>query len=106
MAALVLGGVGKPNGIYNATTDPLYLTGTGSLQVTPFINPLPGTILFGVSGSTLSLSWPTNSGWILQSETNLSSRAWVDVVGSGSITSTNIPINSANPTMFFRLRLP
>jgi autotransporter-associated beta strand protein len=106
VAALVLGGVSKPNGIYNATTDPLYLTGTGSLQVTPFINPLPGTILFGVSGSTLSLSWPTNSGWILQSETNLSSHAWIDVAGSGSVTSTNIPINPANPTMFFRLRLP
>lgn len=106
VAALVLGGVAKPNGIYNTTTDPLYLTGTGSLQVTPFINPLPGTILFGVSGSALSLSWPTNSGWVLQSETNLSSHAWIDIAGSGSVTSTNIPINPANPTMFFRLRLP
>jgi autotransporter-associated beta strand protein len=106
VAALILGGVSKPNGIYNATTDPLYLTGSGSLLVTPAINPLPGPILFNASGSTLSLSWPTNGGWILQSETNLLSNAWVDVAGSGSVTSTNITIDPANPTMFFRLRLP
>jgi len=104
--ALILGGVSKPNGIYNAATDPLYLAGTGSLQVTPFTNPLPGQILFHVSGSTLSLSWPTNGGWILQSETNLLSHAWVDVAGSGSVTATNLPINPANPTLFFRLHLP
>jgi len=106
VAALVLGGVSKPNGIYNATTDPLYIAGTGSLQVTPFINPLPGPIQFSTSGSTLSLSWPTNLGWILRSETNLLSNAWFDVAGSSSVTSTNITINPANPTVFFRLRLP
>jgi hypothetical protein len=54
----------------------------------------------------LSLSWPTNLGWILQSETNLLNNAWSDVGGSDSLTSTNIPINPANPTMFFRLRHP
>jgi autotransporter-associated beta strand protein len=106
VAALILGGVSKPNGVYNATTDPLYITGTGSLQVTPPINPQPGTLQFSVSGSTLSISWPTNSGWILQKETNLLSNAWVDMAGSGSVTSTNITIDPANPTMFFRLRLP
>jgi autotransporter-associated beta strand protein len=106
VSALVLGGVSKPNGLYNATTDPLYITGMGSLQVTPAVNPLPGTIQFSVSGSTLSLAWPTNSGWILQSETNLSSHAWVDVAGSGGVTATNITVNPTNPTVFFRLRSP
>jgi autotransporter-associated beta strand protein len=106
VAALILGGVSKPNGVYNATTDPLYIAGTGSLLVTPPINPLSGTIQVSVSGSTLSLSWPTNLGWILQSETNLLNNAWSDVGGSDSLTSTNIPINPANPTMFFRLRHP
>jgi autotransporter-associated beta strand protein len=106
VAALILGGVSKPNGVYNATTDPLYIAGTGSLLVTPPINPLSGTIQVSVSSSTLSLSWPTNLGWILQSETNLLNNAWSDVGGSDSLTSTNIPINPANPTMFFRLRHP
>jgi len=95
VSALILGGVSKPNGVYNATTDPLYLSGAGSLQVTPSINPLPGPIQFGVSGSTLALSWPTNLGWILQSETNLTSNAWFDVANSGNVTSTNITINPA-----------
>jgi hypothetical protein len=104
--ALILDGVGKPDGVYNATTDPLYITGTGSLKVGPPINPLAGTIQFSLSGNTLSLSWPTNLGWILQSETNLSSNAWIDMPGSGSVTSTNITIDPANPTLFFRMRLP
>jgi autotransporter-associated beta strand protein len=106
VAALILGGVSKPNGVYNATTDPLYISGTGSLQVGPLINPLAGTIQFSVSGSTLSLSWPTNAGWILQTQTNLLSTPWLDMPGSGSVTSTNIIIDPANPTMFFRLHLP
>jgi len=106
VTALVLGGVSKPDGVYNATTDPLYITGTGSLRVTPPINPLPGTIQFSVSGSTLSMSWPTNSGWILQTQTNLLSNPWFDVPGSGSITATNITMDPANPTMFFRLHRP
>jgi autotransporter-associated beta strand protein len=106
VSALILGGVSKPNGVYNATTDPLYLSGAGSLQVTPSINPLPGPIQFGVSGSTLALSWPTNLGWILQSETNLSSNAWFDVANSGNVTSTNITINPATSSLFFRLRHP
>jgi autotransporter-associated beta strand protein len=116
VAALVLGGVSKPAGIYNATTDPLYITGSGSLQVVPLvtINPLPGPIQFSVSGgNTLALSWPTNLGWILQSQTNalstgltVNSNSWFDVTGSASVTSTNIPINTKNPTVFFRLRHP
>ena len=120
VAALVLGGVSKAPGVYSATTDPLYIAGSGSLQVVPQaapINPLPGTIQFsvsgGVSGGTLALSWPTNSGWILQEQTNAlnvglvnSNNAWFDVSGSSLVTSTNVTINPANPTLFFRLRHP
>ncbi len=106
VAALILGGVSKPNGVYNATTDPLYISGTGSLLVTPPINPLAGAILSSLSGSTLSLAWPTNAGWILQSQTNLLSTPWVDVSGSGNVTSTNITIDPASPAMFFRLHRP
>jgi autotransporter-associated beta strand protein len=113
VTALILGGVSKPAGVYNNGTDPLYITGTGSLQLvsaTPPINPLPGPIQ---SGSTLALSWPTNLGWILQSQTNalnvglvVNSNAWFDISGSSSVTSTNYTLNPTNPTVFFRLRLP
>ena len=71
----------------------------------------PTNITFSVSGSTLSLSWPADHlGWILQSQTNnlntgLSTN-WFDIVGSGSVTQTNINIVPSNPTVFFRLRSP
>jgi fibronectin-binding autotransporter adhesin len=117
--ALVLGGISKTPGIYNATTDPLYITGSGGLQVVPVstINPLPGLVQFSVqssvSGSSLALSWPTNLGWILQSQTNTlntglvtNSNAWFDMPGSAAVTSTNLSINPTNPSVFFRLRLP
>lgn len=85
----------------------------GSIQVQsvgPTINPLPGPIQFNVSGSTLSLSWPTNLGWILQEQTNSLSVGlgtnWVAVPGSSSVNSTNITVNPANGSMFFRLMKP
>jgi hypothetical protein len=34
------------------------------------------------------------------------SNAWFDISNSASVTSTNITINPANPTVFFRLRHP
>lgn len=71
------------------------------------INQNPPPIIFSFSGNTLSLSWPTNSGWILQMQTNgLASGNWVDVPGSGSMTSTNITVDANHPTVFYRLRLP
>ncbi len=115
VAALVLGGVSKPAGVYNATTDPLYLAGSGSLEVVPpvTINPLPGTIAVSVSGGTLSLSWPTNAGWILQSQTNAlntglmpNGAAWFTVPGSDLVTSTNLTINPANGAVFYRMMHP
>ncbi|MDB6017462.1 MAG: outer rane autotransporter barrel domain protein [Pedosphaera sp.] len=111
VAALILNGTNQPNGRYNATTASGYITGSGSLLVGPpvTINPLPGSIQFSVSGSTLALSWPTNLGWILQSHTNalnVNSNAWFDMPGSSSSTFTNITINPANPTEFYRLRSP
>jgi hypothetical protein len=76
----------------------------------PAINPNPGTILSSVSGTTLTLSWPTNSGWILQSQTNALNvglaNNWGDIPGTAAVTSTNLAIDPANPTVHYRLRLP
>ncbi|MFO1487836.1 MAG: autotransporter-associated beta strand repeat-containing protein [Verrucomicrobiota bacterium] len=84
---------------------------TGILSVVVGIASNPTNITFSVSGSTLSLSWPTDHlGWILQAQTNSLTAGlgtnWVDVAGTAAVTSTNLTINPANPTVFFRLRYP
>src|ERR1035438_9340215 len=71
------------------------------LTVAPPVNTNPPPIIVSFNGTTLSLSWPTNSGWTLQAQTNtlgtgLSPAAanWVDLVpGSTGITSTNITVD-------------
>jgi autotransporter-associated beta strand protein len=110
VSVLVLNGVNTPVGVYSSSTASPYITGTGSLLVQP-IATNPTNITFSVSGNTLSLSWPSDHlGWILQQQTNSLSVGlgtnWIDVPGSSSITSTNITVNSALPTVFYRLRQP
>jgi hypothetical protein len=79
--------------------------------VTSSIASNPTNISFSVSGNTLMLSWPVDHlGWILQSQTNNLTVGintnWADVAGSASVTSTNITMVPANPTVFYRLRMP
>lgn len=85
----------------------------GSIQVasvTTAINPLPGAIQFGLSGNTLNLSWPTNAGWILQSQTNSLSTGlstnWVNVVGSTSVTNVSVTIDPSEGSVFYRMVHP
>jgi fibronectin-binding autotransporter adhesin len=71
----------------------------------------PTNITYSVSGSTLTLSWPTDHlGWFLQSQTNNLSVGintnWADVAGSAAVTSTNLTIIPENPSVFYRLRNP
>jgi fibronectin-binding autotransporter adhesin len=111
VGALVLNGVTQPNGIYNAGNTPAYFAGTGSLAIGVSVATNPTNVTFSVSGNTLSLSWPSSHlGWVLQSQTNSLSTGlstnWVDVAGSGSMTSTNITIDPTRPTQFYRLRRP
>ena len=99
-----------PNGVTFTNT----LEVDGSIQVltaTSAAASYPTNITTRVSGRTLTISWPaTHLGWILQSQTNplivgLATN-WVDIVGTTSVTSTNLTINPAMPTAFFRLRHP
>jgi autotransporter-associated beta strand protein len=80
------------------------------LSVAPPINPLPGTIQTVLSGNTLSLAWPTNSGWILQTQTNTLTSGlttnWLTVPGSTSISNTSVTLNPANGAVFYRLAHP
>jgi autotransporter-associated beta strand protein len=91
------------------------ITVNGSITVatvtpTGTINPNPGKIQFSISGSTLSLAWPTNSGWLLQTQTNSLavgiSNNWVTIPGSAAITSTNITINPGIGSVFYRMVHP
>lgn len=110
VTALFLNGVSQAAGVYKSSTSSPYIAGTGSLLVQP-IATNPTNITVSVSSGTMSLSWPADHlGWILQSQTNSLAAGigtnWVDVAGSDSITSTNIAINPATPTAFYRLRHP
>jgi hypothetical protein len=72
----------------------------------------PTNLSFAITGSALSVSWPSSHlGWILQSQTNspdvgLTAGNWFDVTGSSGVMSTNFSIDALNATVFFRLRSP
>jgi hypothetical protein len=62
-----------------------------------------------VSGGVLSLAWPAGQGWRLESQTNALTVGlgtnWVEAADS-SVSSTNITIDTAQPTVFYRLVYP
>lgn len=71
----------------------------------------PTNITATVSGSTLTLTWPSDhTGWILQAQTNSLASGlgtnWVDVAGSASNNTNVITVNPSSPSVFFRLRYP
>lgn len=94
-------------------TNKLAIDGTVALLsgAAPTLNTNPPPIQVSIAANTLSLSWPTNSGWTLQVQTNtlgsgLNPANWVDLVpGNTGVTSTNITINPGNPSVFYRLKL-
>jgi autotransporter-associated beta strand protein len=74
------------------------------------INPVPPAVQATVLGSTMTLSWPANLGWILQSNSlDLSvSGDWVNYPPDGSVgvTSVNITLDPAKTNVFFRMVKP
>lgn len=106
--ALVLNGVSQPGGLYNVLNASPYITGVGNILVVPGPSG-PATLTNIVSGNTLSLTWPAGQGWRLQAQTNSLttglSNNWVYLT-DGSVSSTNIAVNPANPTVFYRLAYP
>jgi autotransporter-associated beta strand protein len=69
----------------------------------------PATLTNSVSGGVLSLAWPAGQGWRLESQTNALTVGlgtnWVEAADS-SVSSTNITIDTAQPTVFYRLVYP
>ncbi|HNQ74797.1 MAG TPA: autotransporter-associated beta strand repeat-containing protein [Verrucomicrobiota bacterium] len=77
------------------------------------VDPTPTNITMAISGASLVLSWPaSHTGWTLQAQTNSLSvglepepAAWFDVPGSSAVNQVTIPVDAANPAVFYRLRL-
>jgi len=111
VAGLVLNGANQTPGLYNSVTSPAFLAGPGGLLVKSPIATNPTNLVFSISGRNLNLSWPTDHlGWTLQQQTNSLSSGlgtnWVTVPGSTGRTTTNIPMDSTKPAVFYRLALP
>jgi autotransporter-associated beta strand protein len=108
--ALVLGGSSQAPGVYNASTSPSFISGTGNLVVPSPINPNPPQVQVSVSGNAMTIAWPTNAGWILQSNSvSLSNgSAWFNYPANGAVdvTSVNITIDPAKTNVFYRMVKP
>jgi len=76
-----------------------------ALTVTPSINPNPPTMQVNMSGNTLSLGWPTNLGWILQTNSTglAAANQWFSYPGSSTLTNVNITVNPAVANVYFRM---
>jgi hypothetical protein len=74
----------------------------------PYTAANPTNITASVSGKTLTIAWPTDHlGWILQAQTNgMSTDQWFDLPGSTNVNSVAIPIDPANPAVFYRQYQP
>jgi len=78
------------------------------LTAPPTVNTNPPVMHVSVSGSTLSLAWPTNLGWtLLTNSVGLTATSqWFPYSGSASITNVNITINPGKTNVFFRMVYP
>ena len=74
----------------------------------PYTTDNPTNITASVSSNTLTIAWPADHlGWILQAQTNgLSAGQWFNLPGSSDVNALAIPMDPANPAVFYRLRLP
>jgi hypothetical protein len=86
----------------------------GSVQVVSVIPNYSTNISYTVGSGALTIAWPTTHlGWILQNQTNslsvgltTNANTWYDIPNTANVTSTNLPVIQANPTVFYRLRHP
>lgn len=87
------------------------LAADGMLRVAGSVNTTPTNIVSSVSGSDLTLNWPEDhTGWTLQVQTNALgvglNTNWFDVADSAATNQVTVPIDPANPTVFYRLVYP
>ena len=80
-------------------------------QLALLVNTNSFVITNSFSAGNLNLSWPTDrKGWRLQTQTNSLgaglSHTWYDWPNSTNLTGVSLPLNPANPTVFFRMVYP
>ena len=74
--------------------------------ISPFAHP---SLASTNSGGMVALAWPPEYvGWTLQTNAAglVDAPAWGDVENTSAVTSTNLPVDPAQPAVFFRLRSP
>jgi autotransporter-associated beta strand protein len=108
VAGLVLNGISKSAGVYNSANTGGLITGAGSLLVVPPappVNPNAPIVQVAYATNTLSLAWPTNLGWTLQTNSVglTAANQWFAYPGSAALTNVNIPINPGQTNVFFRM---
>jgi hypothetical protein len=96
--------------LMNAAIGMEYVQSTNEIQPIvqdPYTTDNPTNITASVSSNTLTIAWPADHiGWILQAQTNgLSSGQWFDLPRSDVVNAVVIPINPANTSVFYRLRM-
>jgi autotransporter-associated beta strand protein len=84
---------------------------TGVLTVAGGVSTTRTPLLSTVTGSTLSLSWPSDHiGWRLQAQTNTVGKGlsanWVTVPNSTTVNSMSFPIDKNGGSVFYRLVYP
>ena len=81
----------------------LYLNVTGSS-----VNTNAGPLQVAITGSTLKLGWPTNSGWtLLTNSVGLANNsAWHPYPNSATLTNVNITMDPSKTNVFFKLVYP
>jgi autotransporter-associated beta strand protein len=114
VAGLALNGVSQPLGVYNSTTSPSFMSGSGNLLVGVTVATNPTNIVTSVSGTHLIMSWPADhTGWRLLAQTNNLAKGlstnpndWGTVSGSANTNQVNVAIDPTKPTEFYRLVYP
>ena len=91
-------------------TNTLIADGTLRIVTGVALNPTNITVAV-IGGNSLQLSWPADHlGWWLQVQTNSASVGlgtnWFKVPNSSTVTALTLPIDPANPAVFFRLVYP
>ena len=77
-------------------------------SVVPLVNTNAPSLQVSVSGSTLSLAWPTNAGWtLLTNSVGLTvTNQWFPYPNSANLTNVNITIDSTKTNVFFKMQYP
>jgi hypothetical protein len=99
-SVVIQNSTGATNGTFNPAT--------GTLTIGSAIPTTTTNLTYSVSGGVITLQWPANYlGWSLQVQTNSVAKGlstnWVTIPGTASVTTTNLPVMTANGSVFYRM---